>query len=77
MHGQKEKFVIQNTGGPSGADYSGNYYALRRKAPVYTIKSAKYNPEKDKTGEYVGPGTTLDGPVYSMKARPSQGIVYN
>jgi hypothetical protein len=77
MHGPKEKFIVQNPLGPSGADYSADHIVIKEKAPIYTIKGAKYDPEKDRTGEYLELGSTLKGPKYTMKTRPNLGVVYN
>jgi hypothetical protein len=77
MHGPKERLVVNAGMGPSGADYSVDCRGVKERAPVFTIKGAKYEPARDRTGEYVSLGSTLRGPGFSMKGRPTLGISYS
>lgn len=62
---------------PGPADYGTDYYLPKSNSPRYTIKSGRYDPQKDKTGEYVNLGSTLKGPKYSLGRKPSVSCSYS
>lgn len=65
-----------DTNMPGPADYNADSSMTKSNSPRYTIKSGKYNPQQEKTGEYVNLGSTLQGPKYSLSHRPSQDCAY-
>jgi hypothetical protein len=76
LHGLADRGFDVRFGGPAGPDYAPDYGSVGQRSPRFTMKGAKYDPEKDRTGEYVGPGTTLKGPKYSMRPNPPLAISY-
>lgn len=63
-----------NTPGP--ADYSSEISITKSSSPRYTIKSGRYDPHKETTGEYVNLGSTFKGPKYSFSSRPAHNVAY-
>lgn len=76
FHGPKDRTFGQGTLSPGPAEYTPDFHPTKSRSPRFTIKGSKYDPQKDQTGGYVDLGTTLKGPRYSMRPRPSLGVCY-
>lgn len=76
FHGPSSRSLAPPAESPGPADYSSDINATKARAPRFTMKGARYDPKKDKSGEYVDLGSTLKGPRYSMRARPTLGVAF-
>lgn len=77
FHGPRTRSTEARTDSPGPAEYSApDYNAIKSRSPRFTIKGAKYDEKRDKTGEYVNLGSTNTGPRYSLGARPTLSCAY-
>ncbi|OHS93153.1 hypothetical protein TRFO_11959 [Tritrichomonas foetus] len=76
FHGPRSRSVDPHSDSPGPAEYLPDYSPVKGRAPRFTMKGAKYHLKPEKSGEYVNLGTTLKGPRFSMKGRPTLSVAY-
>ncbi|KAK8837689.1 Outer dense fiber protein 3-like protein 2 [Tritrichomonas musculus] len=77
FHGPRTRSAAPQTASPGPAEYGPDYNAIKSRSPRFTMKGAKYEEKRDKTGEYVDLGSTNRGPRYSLGARPALACAYS
>lgn len=76
IHGTRERSVSVAGVSPGPAAYYPNFNTTRPKSPAFKILGARYNPKRDRSGEYVYLGSTLSGPKYTISPRCGLDVVY-
>ncbi|OHS98979.1 hypothetical protein TRFO_34623 [Tritrichomonas foetus] len=76
FHGPRSRSLDHQTASPGPAEYGYDINAIKSRAPRFTMKGAKYEEKRDKTGEYVNLGSTNRGPRYSFGGRPTLSCAY-
>lgn len=77
MHGIRDRTIEVMNRSPGPAEYSPDAGKTQTRSPSFTIKSGKYQPKQDRTGEYVNLGSTLDNPKTTLHVRPDAEIQYS
>ena len=76
FHGPRTRSLAVGSSNPSPADYSYNLNGVKPSSPRITIGRRTGTEHHEQTGEYVNLGSTLKGPRFSMKARPTLDVAY-
>ena len=76
FHGPRTRALAVNDSNPSPADYSYDMNGVKPSSPRVSIGRRTARHHVEQTGEYVNLGSTLKGPRYSMRARPTLDVSF-
>ena len=76
FHGPRSRSVDPHSDSPGPGEYLPDYNSVKQRSPRFTMKGAKYHLKPEQSGEYVNLGSTLKGPRFSMRGRPTLSVAF-
>lgn len=75
FHGTRRRSNA-NTDSPGPGEYYPDYRPIKKSSPRFTMKGSKYQEQREQSGPYVNLPSTLQGPRYSFRCRPTLTLAY-